>query len=66
MWGLFVRDFFEVGINKLRKGYDVGDYLFIILMKLVSEVELGGDVWRLYEFIIIFFIVSISYDCKYF
>lgn len=54
-----------MGINKLRKGYDVGDYLFIIFMRLVSEVEFGGDVWRLYEFIIRFFIVSISYDCKY-
>lgn len=53
------------GINCLWKGYDVGDYFFIIFMKFVIEVELGGDVWWFYEYIIRYFIVMVSYDCKY-
>lgn len=43
-----------------RKGIDVGDYFFIILMRFVIEVELGYDVWRLYDFIIRYFIGIVS------
>lgn len=65
VWGSFVRDLLEVGINKPRKGHDAGDHPPITPMKPASEAELGGDAWRLYEFITISFIASISYDCKY-
>lgn len=65
IWGSSVRELLEVGINKPRKGHDAGDHPPITPMKPASEAELGGDAWRLYEFITISFIASISYDCKY-
>ena len=65
IWGSSVRELLEVGINKPRKGHDAGDHPPITPMKPATEAELGGDAWRLYEFITISFIASISYDCKY-
>ena len=65
IWGSFVRELLEVGINKPRKGHDAGDHPPITPMRPATEAELGGDAWRLYEFITISFIASISYDCKY-
>ena len=65
VWGSLVRELLDVGINKPRKGHDAGDHPPITPMKPASEAELGGDPWRLYEFITRTFIASISYDCKY-
>lgn len=65
VWGSFVHDLLEKGMNKPRKGHDAGDHPPITPMKPAKEAELGGDAWRLYEFIAISFIASVSYDCKY-
>uniref|UniRef100_A0A8C6XNW6 DNA topoisomerase n=1 Tax=Naja naja TaxID=35670 RepID=A0A8C6XNW6_NAJNA len=53
------------GINRPRKGHDAGDHPPITPMRAASEAELGGDGWRLYEYITRHFIATISADCKY-
>uniref|UniRef100_A0A8B9FL82 DNA topoisomerase n=1 Tax=Amazona collaria TaxID=241587 RepID=A0A8B9FL82_9PSIT len=53
------------GINRPRKGHDAGDHPPITPMRAATEAELGGDGWRLYEYITRHFIATVSADCKY-
>uniref|UniRef100_A0A8C3LPF1 DNA topoisomerase n=1 Tax=Chrysolophus pictus TaxID=9089 RepID=A0A8C3LPF1_CHRPC len=64
-WAETVKALLSEGINRPRKGHDAGDHPPITPMKAATEVELGGDGWRLYEYITRHFIATVSADCKY-
>ncbi|KAI8513789.1 DNA topoisomerase 3-beta-1, partial [Branchiostoma belcheri] len=64
-WGPIVRELLDKGIQKPRKGADAGDHPPITPMKSATESELGGEGWRLYEYITSHFIATLSKDCKY-
>ncbi|KYO39494.1 DNA topoisomerase 3-beta-1 [Alligator mississippiensis] len=64
-WAETVKALLSEGINRPRKGHDAGDHPPITPMRAASEAELGGDGWRLYEYIARHFIATVSTDCKY-
>ncbi|KAK3593899.1 hypothetical protein CHS0354_011502 [Potamilus streckersoni] len=64
-WGSEVRELLEKGIQKPKKGTDVGDHPPITPMKPATEGELDHNSWRLYDYITRHFIGTISPDCKY-
>ncbi|XP_042721854.1 DNA topoisomerase 3-beta-1 [Lagopus leucura] len=64
-WAETVKALLSEGINRPRKGHDAGDHPPITPMKAATEAELGGDGWRLYEYITRHFIATVSADCKY-
>ncbi|XP_009235101.1 DNA topoisomerase 3-beta-1 isoform X4 [Pongo abelii] len=64
-WADTVKQLLAEGINRPRKGHDAGDHPPITPMKSATEAELGGDAWRLYEYITRHFIATVSHDCKY-
>ncbi|XP_016287993.2 DNA topoisomerase 3-beta-1 isoform X3 [Monodelphis domestica] len=64
-WAQTVKQLLADGINRPRKGHDAGDHPPITPMRSATEAELGGDAWRLYEYITRHFIATVSYDCKY-
>ncbi|XP_012321902.1 DNA topoisomerase 3-beta-1 isoform X2 [Aotus nancymaae] len=64
-WADMVKQLLAEGINRPRKGHDAGDHPPITPMRSATEAELGGDAWRLYEYITRHFIATVSHDCKY-
>uniref|UniRef100_A0A8C7LLX3 DNA topoisomerase n=1 Tax=Oncorhynchus mykiss TaxID=8022 RepID=A0A8C7LLX3_ONCMY len=64
-WAQEVKALLSEGLNRPRKGADAGDHPPITPMRAASEGELGGDGWRLYEYIVRHFIATVSQDCKY-
>ncbi|NXA65859.1 TOP3B topoisomerase, partial [Mohoua ochrocephala] len=64
-WAETVKALLSEGINRPRKGHDAGDHPPITPMRAATEAELGGDGWRLYEYITRHFIATVSADCKY-
>ncbi|XP_056602830.1 DNA topoisomerase 3-beta-1 isoform X2 [Triplophysa dalaica] len=64
-WGETVKALMSEGINKPRKGADAGDHPPITPMRAASEIELGSDGWRLYDYITRHFIATVSHDCKF-
>lgn len=59
-WGGFVNKLLnEKGIQKPRKGNDCGDHPPITPMRVASEAELGGDLWRIYSYIVRHFIATV-------
>ncbi|XP_037679544.1 DNA topoisomerase 3-beta-1 isoform X2 [Choloepus didactylus] len=64
-WADTVKQLLADGINRPRKGHDAGDHPPITPMRAATEAELGGDAWRLYEYITRHFIATVSADCKY-
>ncbi|XP_063228567.1 DNA topoisomerase 3-beta-1 [Bacillus rossius redtenbacheri] len=64
-WGAEVREILAEGINKPRKGKDVGDHPPITPMKPASRAELDGDAWKIYDYIARHFIATLSRDCTY-
>ncbi|KAG3278757.1 DNA topoisomerase 3-beta-1 isoform X4 [Ictidomys tridecemlineatus] len=64
-WADTVKRLLSEGINRPRKGHDAGDHPPITPMRSATEAELGGDAWRLYEYITRHFIATVSHDCKY-
>ncbi|XP_021112784.1 DNA topoisomerase 3-beta-1 isoform X3 [Heterocephalus glaber] len=64
-WADTVKQLLTEGINRPRKGHDAGDHPPITPMRSATEDELGGDAWRLYEYITRHFIATVSHDCKY-
>ncbi|XP_057225013.1 DNA topoisomerase 3-beta-1 isoform X2 [Malurus melanocephalus] len=64
-WAETVKALLSEGINRPRKGHDAGDHPPITPMRAATEAELGGDSWRLYEYITRHFIATVSADCKY-
>uniref|UniRef100_A0A8C2W7N7 DNA topoisomerase n=1 Tax=Cyclopterus lumpus TaxID=8103 RepID=A0A8C2W7N7_CYCLU len=65
MWAEEVKALLSTGLNRPRKGADVGDHPPITPMRAASEAELGSDGWRLYDYITRHFIATVSQDCKY-
>lgn len=64
-WGDHVRDLLSSGMNKPRKGKDVGDHPPITPTKLATRNQLEGDAWRLYDYIVRHFIGTLSSDLVY-
>jgi len=63
-WGDYVKKLIANGPNKPKKGKDVGDHPPITPTRNASQGDLGGDDWRIYDFIARNFIASVSMDCK--
>ena len=60
------KNLLSLGINKPKKGVDVGDHPPITpTNKVFSKGSSGSDEWRLYDFICRHFLATISYDAKY-
>lgn len=59
-WGQHVRDIINNGINKPRKGKDVGDHPPITPMSLAQRHELENDAWKLYDYIVRHFLATVS------
>eukprot|EP01061_Rhynchopus_euleeides_P005988 TRINITY_DN15065_c0_g1_i2.p1 TRINITY_DN15065_c0_g1~~TRINITY_DN15065_c0_g1_i2.p1 ORF type:complete len:722 (+),score=287.37 TRINITY_DN15065_c0_g1_i2:104-2167(+) len=64
-WGDHVRKLLEQGITRPKSGVDMGDHPPITPMRYATEGELGGDRWRLYEFVTRHFIATLSPDMTY-
>lgn len=64
-WGEYVRELLNGQMTKPKKGHDAGDHPPITPMKSATASELGGDLWRLYDFITRHFIGTLSPDSKY-
>uniref|UniRef100_A0A8D1UED5 DNA topoisomerase n=1 Tax=Sus scrofa TaxID=9823 RepID=A0A8D1UED5_PIG len=64
-WADTVKQLLAEGINRPRKGHDAGDHPPITPMRSATEAELGGEAWRLYEYITRHFIATVSHDCRY-
>ncbi|XP_034190961.2 DNA topoisomerase 3-beta isoform X1 [Osmia lignaria lignaria] len=64
-WGDQVRKILMTGINRPKKGHDVGDHPPITPMKHATRSELDGDSWRLYDYITRHFIATLAPDCRY-
>lgn len=61
-WGPDVSELIRTGISAPRSGSDAGDHPPITPMKCASFSELGGDAWRIYEYITRHFIASLAPD----
>jgi DNA topoisomerase-3 len=48
-----------------RKGVDCGDHPPITCQKVASRSDFDGDTWRLYDFIVRYFMGTLSRDLKY-
>jgi DNA topoisomerase III len=64
-WGTLVRLLLAGGLNRPKAGVDAGDHPPITPSRLATPAELGGDSWRLYEYITRHFIATLSPDCVY-
>uniref|UniRef100_A0A7N0TSD1 DNA topoisomerase n=1 Tax=Kalanchoe fedtschenkoi TaxID=63787 RepID=A0A7N0TSD1_KALFE len=63
--GPYVQQLLNSGHLKARQGTDAGDHPPITPMRLATEDMLGGDAWKLYQYICQHFIGTVSADCKY-
>lgn len=59
-WGEHVRKILATGINRPKKGVNVGDHPPITPMKHATPNELDGDSWRLYDYITRHFIATVN------
>jgi len=59
-WGQQVSDILQAGIQRPKKGHDAGDHPPITPMRAASEVELGHEAWRLYDYITRHFIATVG------
>lgn len=64
-WGNVVSALLESGIQKPREGHDAGDHPPITPLKFASEVDVGSEAWKLYEYITKHFIATLSPDCQF-
>ncbi|XP_046917236.1 DNA topoisomerase 3-beta isoform X2 [Dermatophagoides farinae] len=62
VWGPDVRDLLSQGFSPPRSGHDAGDHPPITPMKAATPAELGGDGWRVYEYITRHFMATLSTD----
>jgi DNA topoisomerase-3 len=65
IWGDYVSGLLAEGKVKAKKGHDAGDHPPITPMACATEEDLGGNDWRLYDYITRHFIASLSTDAKY-
>ncbi|XP_022705600.1 DNA topoisomerase 3-beta-1-like isoform X2 [Varroa jacobsoni] len=61
----YVQQLLTQGINKPRKGTDVGDHPPITPTRAANRGDLDGESWRLYEYIVAHFLGTLSKDLKY-
>ncbi|KAK7576755.1 hypothetical protein V9T40_013041 [Parthenolecanium corni] len=64
-YGQYACQILTDGVNRPKKGADVGDHPPITPMKSATNVELDGDSWKIYDYIVRHFLGSLSRDCKY-
>lgn len=65
VWGGYVQTLLTNGYQKPKSGTDVGDHPPITPMRSANEDILGGDAWRLYQYVCQHFLGTLSPDCKY-
>ena len=63
-WGQFCKDLLSNGFSKPRKGYNAGDHPPITPVAWASSSRLAGNEKRIYEFIVRYFIATVSPDCE--
>ncbi|KAJ9463502.1 DNA topoisomerase 3-beta [Diplonema papillatum] len=64
-WGAHVKELLAAGITRPKSGVDMGDHPPITPMRPATEGMLGGDEWRLYDYITRHFIATVSPDMHY-
>ena len=64
-WGEHARALLAGGLVRPKGGKDVGDHPPITPMRAASELDLGGDEWRLFDYVTRHFIGTLSGDLKY-
>ena len=64
-WGPHVKRVLAEGLTRPKSGVDMGDHPPITPMRPASEGTLGGDEWRLYEYITRHFIATLSPDMHF-
>lgn len=64
-YGQYASQILAEGINRPKKGIDVGDHPPITPMKAATSNELDGDNWKLYDYIVRHFLGTLSRDCRY-
>lgn len=65
VWGGYVQKLLSDGFHKPKSGTDAGDHPPITPMRAANEVMVGGDAWRLYQYVCQHFIGTVSPNCKY-
>ncbi|KAJ2957588.1 hypothetical protein NQZ79_g6685 [Umbelopsis isabellina] len=65
LWGDHCRELLQQGYDRPTGGKDVGDHPPITPTRMADEAELGGNTWRLYDYISRTFIGSLSPNLKY-
>lgn len=64
-WGVYVQSLLQIGLENPRPGNDVGDHPPIVPTRSATESELGGNLYRVYEYVARHFLATISPDCTY-
>ncbi|RUP45707.1 DNA topoisomerase [Jimgerdemannia flammicorona] len=64
-WGQHCRELLDADFERPFGGKDIGDHPPITPMCIADEGELGGDTWRVYDYITRTFIGSVSPNLKY-
>lgn len=65
IWGEMAKRLLNGEMKAAKKGVDVGDHPPITPTSYATHEELGGEAWRLYDFITRYFIATLSPDCRY-
>lgn len=65
VWGGYVQRLLSDGFQKPKSGTDAGDHPPITPMRAATEGIVGGDAWRLYQYVCQHFIGTVSPNCKY-
>ncbi|CAM6081712.1 unnamed protein product [Calypogeia fissa] len=65
IWGEYAASLLASGPHAPKSGVDAGDHPPITPMRCATEAELGGDAWRVYEYVTRHFLGSVSPDCRY-
>eukprot|EP01147_Barroeca_monosierra_P001141 gene1141-4360_t len=64
-WHTEVQNLLQGELMSPKGGKDKGDHPPITPMRLAKEVDLSGDMWRVYELVTRHFIATFSPDCRY-
>eukprot|EP01094_Clydonella_sp_ATCC50884_P016000 TRINITY_DN2668_c0_g3_i1.p1 TRINITY_DN2668_c0_g3~~TRINITY_DN2668_c0_g3_i1.p1 ORF type:complete len:846 (+),score=211.68 TRINITY_DN2668_c0_g3_i1:225-2762(+) len=64
-WGEYVSKLIADGPKPSKGGVDAGDHPPITPMRVAYEDDLGGDSWRLYDYITRHFIATLSPGCRF-
>ena len=63
-WGQYARNLVVNGWSKPRKGFDAGDHPPITPVSWAPPGRLSGNEKRIYEFIVRYFLATVSPDCE--